>query len=141
MVSLSSFIDTFLLGIRNTSDDQGLAAIRGAVEDHHRFVARVMGVLDGTTDQHIRAADLSTADSCRLGKWQGCVSDPVLRGRATFKAIVAPHRQVHDLGRQALELWEAGDKTGAREAASGMKDASKQVFAMLADLEREAQGA
>lgn len=62
------------------------------------------------------------------------------RRRTVGVAIIDPHRLVHDQGRLALDRWEAGDKTGAREVARRMQEAADQVIATLEDLEREVGG-
>lgn len=50
----------------------------------------------------IIAAVLTTAHTCRLGKWHGAVSNSTLRAKPAFNAIIDPHRLVHGQDRLAL---------------------------------------
>ncbi|MCA1909526.1 MAG: methyl-accepting chemotaxis protein [Magnetospirillum sp.] len=130
---LGTFIDSFLVGVRDAADEKGTAAIVGAETDHKSFVERVMAVLDGKA--HVHSKELRTAHTCRLGKWYDAVSNAELRALPAFAALSAPHKLVHEQGKLALERWEAGDKAGAHEAARRMREAADQVIAKLVDLE------
>ncbi|HRJ61586.1 MAG TPA: methyl-accepting chemotaxis protein, partial [Azospirillaceae bacterium] len=134
--ALTAFIDSFLLSVRQVSDESGAAAVVGAENDHRAFVKKVLDTLNGGGCVH-HAHDLSTADNCRLGRWYGAVDDPAVRALPAFSRVLAPHRTVHEQGRLALQLWENGDEAGARAAAARMEAAAEQVIAVLHDLERE----
>ncbi len=131
---LGTVVDTFLIGVRQSSGDEGLAMVKGAMADHKAFVDRVRAALDGKTG--LKAADLTTHHSCRFGKWYEAVSDQDLRGRPAFQKIADPHQRVHEAGRQALDCLAAGDKAGAEAAAARMETAKADVLAALGSLEQ-----
>ena len=48
-----------------------------------------------------------------------------------FKAIDAPHAKVHELGKQAIKAYNAGDKLKARALCAEMKANSMELVGML----------
>jgi methyl-accepting chemotaxis protein len=73
---------------------------------------------------------------CRLGQWyfsgQGGASYAHL---SAFKSIDAPHKAVHDLGRQALEAGSRNDHHSMTRCLTQMEQASLQVADALSALQ------
>jgi hypothetical protein len=55
----------------------------------------------------------------------------------SFRAITAPHKSVHDLGRQALIALNADDRATAQRFTAEMRAQSERVTACLEDFTRE----
>lgn len=69
---------------------------------------------------------------CRLGKWYFQGAGAALYSQSSsFKAIDAPHKQVHDMGREALSAGAYGDVDKMNAFLVTMENASVQVAAAL----------
>ncbi len=69
---------------------------------------------------------------CRLGKWYFQGAGAALYNQSSsFKAIDAPHKQVHDMGREALSAGSHGDIDKMNTVLLTMENASVQVAAAL----------
>jgi methyl-accepting chemotaxis protein len=79
---------------------------------------------------------LSGHRNCRLGKWyfEGR-GHHECRGTHTFTKLDAPHERVHEQGRLALQAFHDGEFDRAASALHEMEHASKEVMALLTDLE------
>lgn len=113
----------------------GVAIVERAKTDHIAFIRVVMEAVEGRSAT--RAADLANHHTCRLGRWYDGVNDATIRGSQAFVALSNPHRRVHEFGKKALACLSAGDPTGARQAAAGMSDASREVLELLDHLKEE----
>ncbi|WP_431313125.1 CZB domain-containing protein [Vibrio zhanjiangensis] len=72
---------------------------------------------------------------CRLGKWYFEGKGQQLYSHLnSFKALDAPHKQVHESGRLALESGKAGDTKSMFKHLSTMEAASEEVVALLESL-------
>ena len=88
----------------------------------------------------LRAADLPTHAQCRLGLWYyGDEAAASFRMNAEFRAIEAPHEEVHRYAAEAVELYHAGDRAGALQAALAMERANHAVVLGLQRLLHPAQ--
>ena len=103
-----------------------------ARSDHASFKKRVIDVLTG--QGKTKDSDLSDHHGCRFGKWYDGIVDESIRNSEPFRRVDAPHQQVHDYGKQALVLYQAGNLQGAVVAVGKMEKASQQVFAALDDI-------
>jgi methyl-accepting chemotaxis protein len=105
------------------------AIVEIAKNDHVTFKKNVIAALVGMSD--LTAEKLADHHNCRLGKWYDAVEDDFLRNHAAFKALVEPHKRVHDSGKEALRQHQAGDAAAAVAAADCLNAASHQVLALL----------
>lgn len=84
---------------------------------------------------------LTDHQGCRLGNWyyrgEGKSRYSHTRGYAQLEQ---PHRQVHELGHEALRLREAGNESAALEKLHAMERASQQVVQAIDALSREVSG-
>lgn len=135
---LAKSVDVFLVGVRNASDESGMAAIEGGIADHIAFAEKVMSVLAG--HGKVYASELTTHETCRLGKWYRSVTDERIRTKPAFSTLLELHRQVHAEGKKVLELWEAGDQAAARQMAEKMNASVKKVIESLHRLKKEVTG-
>lgn len=57
--------------------------------------------------EHLKITQLNNNTSCKLGKWIGSQTDPVITGSTEFKEVVKAHDTVH---KWATESWKAKDE-------------------------------
>jgi methyl-accepting chemotaxis protein len=106
--------------------------VRLAKADHVIWKKRLVDMAVGR--EQLRAEELSDHHSCRLGKWYyGDASTPV-RGRPAFRALEEPHRLVHEHGKRAAALFQAGKLDEALAAIELVETASADVVRLLDDL-------
>jgi methyl-accepting chemotaxis protein len=89
--------------------------------------------------QHSRFAEsVNSHAECRLGKWynegDGKKYYSHLR---SYKLLDAPHRIVHESGREALALGGKGDAAAMTQALIKMEQASQQVTEIISQLQNE----
>lgn len=72
---------------------------------------------------------------CRLGKWYFQGVGAALYGNSlSFRAIDAPHKLVHDMGREALAAGAYGDVSKMNQHLEAMESASVQVATAIESL-------
>ena len=125
--------------VRNAAHHGSLALLKKAQSDHEAFVAGVMKVLDGQSPN--RAADLANHHTCRLGKWYDSVSDATILACPAYPAMVDPHKRVHDAGKRAVAAHWDGKPDEAQRAADDLRQASRDVIALLGKLGEEVERA
>jgi methyl-accepting chemotaxis protein len=102
--------------------------------DHIVWKAEVYKVIAGLSDKKI--SDFAEHTMCRLGKWyyegEGSRKYSSLSG---FKALEAPHADVHQSGIHALTLFDQKKYSEAIVHLKKMEKASVEVFNHLSSLE------
>lgn len=93
---------------------------------------RFMKLSDKTID------DFSDHHKCRLGQWyyHGQGHD-IYSHFPSFKALEAPHAEVHQYGIEALQYAQDGDKDSGLSTLDKMEAASNKVMQILVDLAKE----
>ena len=110
--------------------DQALCEM--AKIDHVLFKKRIIDTI--MERDNWKPNEVPDHHSCRLGKWYDKLDKPGLVNHPAYKALVGPHKIVHDAGKQALTLYNAGDFNGAIIEVERMNEASHDVVRLLADL-------
>ena len=105
--------------------------------DHLIFKLNVYKVLLGidntTSDQ------LADSHNCRLGKWYYHGEGAELFSKhSAFKSLEAPHAQVHDSAKQALDAHHNGDLVLLQKALESMESGSDSVNHLLNELTAQA---
>ncbi len=94
--------------------------------DHLIFKFEIYKVFFGLSAK--KEGDLAFHTGCRLGKWyyegEGKKLYSSLDG---YRAIEAPHKEVHSAGKEALRLFNSGDTGNAVRAVARMEKASLGV--------------
>nr|WP_062787085.1 methyl-accepting chemotaxis protein [Aquitalea pelogenes] len=104
--------------------------------DHIVFKLDIYKAFIGYHDLH--ADKVSSHQHCRLGKWyyegrgaQEC------KGNSNYTQLEAPHANVHNFGKEALNAFHAHEFAKAQQALRRMEDASSQVMDILTDMENQ----
>ena len=125
--------DQFSSNARNwfqEGSDQALCEM--AKIDHVLFKKRVIDTI--MERDNWSTSEIPDHHSCRLGKWYDALQKPDIIGLSAYKALVGPHKIVHDAGKQALSLHAAGDFNGAIAEVERMNDASVEVVRLLTEI-------
>lgn len=104
-------------------------AISKAKSAHMIFIGKIQAHLDDAINVDPEA--LPTHLTCAFGKWYQGKGHEACGHHAMFKAIDAPHASVHELGKQAIKAYNAGDKVKARALCAEMKSNSMELVGML----------
>ena len=107
---------------------------RLAKADHVIWKKRLADMAVGRAK--LKANELADHHSCRLGKWYYGDASSASRTHRAFAALEKPHELVHEHGRQAARLFEAGDLAGALGEIEKVEAASKDVLRLLDELIR-----
>ena len=111
------------------------AVVEIAKNDHVTFKKGVIGALTGMTD--LTADRLPDHHDCRLGKSYDAVTDEAIRNNPAFRALVDPHKRVHEIGKEILRRHLAGDTAGVLAETERLDAASHEVLACLDRLAKE----
>ena len=104
--------------------------------DHAAFKKRILdGVLGRSV---IKSHEVTDHHSCRLGQWYLLAKNGNIGQLPSFHLLDAPHANMHNYGRQALDFKHKGDNDEALKAVLAMDTFSEQVLQILDDLYREA---
>ena len=106
--------------------------IEVARNDHIRFKRSIIDRMLGRNQ--LEADKVSNHHGCRLGQWYDGITDERLRAIPAYTALEAPHREVHEHGKRAVELHTEGDSDGALAEVEALNAASRTVLALLAEL-------
>jgi methyl-accepting chemotaxis protein len=106
--------------------------IHRAKSDHVIWKKRLAEMVVGRVQ--IDTGSLADHHSCRLGKWYDAISDESVRNHPAFRALEAPHRQVHAHGIEAARLYKKGDIAGAIAEIGEVATHSKDVLRLLDEL-------
>lgn len=112
--------------------------VRLAQSDHVIWKKRLANMLVGK--EGLKADELASHHSCRLGKWYDTVSDPAYRDDPDFAALQEPHRLVHLHGIEAVRAYNSGDVGLALDHVDAVEHASVTVLQLLKRLERRHGG-
>jgi methyl-accepting chemotaxis protein len=104
-------------------------SINKAKSAHMIFVGRIKAHLEGALKLDPDA--LTTHQTCAFGKWYQSLGQQCCSQFAEFRDIDAPHAQVHDLGKQAVKAFNAGDKAKATELCQKMETCSMNLVGIL----------
>lgn len=115
------------------------ALVLGTKIDHTVFRQNVMDSIDGKNN--LTADKLPDHHCCRLGKWYDSVQEPAVKNSQWYAALLAPHKRVHETGKQALACHAAGDAGGRKRAVGDLTLASEQVLGLLDKLARDIRSA
>lgn len=107
------------------------AFLHSAKLDHAVWKCRLYKqLLSADTD-----TPLEDDHQCRLGQWQRYGEGHQRYAlSAAFRALTAPHRQMHSSGAEALKLAHEGNRKGQLAALGRMEEASQQLALTLDSL-------
>ncbi len=112
--------------------------IKLAQSDHVIWKKRLVNMIAGK--EGLESSELADHHGCRLGKWYDSVSDSGMKSQRAFIQLEEPHRHVHYHGKLAVDLYNRGQVGQALKEIQEVESSSKQVLALLKQLELDYQG-
>jgi len=112
--------------------------ISKAKSAHVIFVGKIKSHMDGSAK--IDSEKLPTHMTCAFGKWYQSKGHESCGHISQFREIDAPHARVHELGKQAINAFNAGDKNKAVQLCAEMISNSETLIGILDDLARNCTG-
>ena len=99
---------------------------------HLIFVGKIKAHLDGSA--RIDADGLPTHLTCAFGKWYQQKGQEACGKLSIFREIDAPHARVHELGKQAINAYNGGNKERAAALCQEMVENSQSLLQILDQL-------
>jgi len=101
-------VEEALKGVFEVCDVAELPAksVRRARSDHMLWERRLSEMLIGIGEE-MNPDTMTKHDSCRLGKWYYAVDDKSILEDDDFKAMEAPHKRIHELARETVQVFQA----------------------------------
>ncbi len=97
--------------------------------DHLIWKWRVYNMIMGY--ENFKESDVGTHKTCRLGRWVEETGDKNPKYTSEIQRMEAPHKAVHDLAKEAIRLFNAGNVSGAEDKLSQMNIQSQKVMQCL----------
>ncbi len=107
--------------------------VKLAKSDHVMWKKRLANMMVGR--EGLRAEELSSHTTCRLGKWYASVEESKYRDHRAFRALAEPHRVVHAHGIEAVKHYNAGRTDAALAELEKVEKASVEVLRCLSELD------
>lgn len=102
---------------------------RLAKADHVIWKKRLADMFTGRLS--LKPDELADHHRCRLGQWYYGPDAADFRTLLAFRALEAPHAQVHSAGIRAVTAFNAGDRQEALKHLDDVEQASKEVLRLL----------
>ncbi len=109
--------------------------IKLAKSDHVKWKKRLVDMMRGK--EKLQPEGMADHHQCRLGKWYDAVQDPAFVNDPTFRALLDPHRLVHEHGKRAVQYFNEGKTQQALQEISVVETSSRDVLRLLEDLDRK----
>ena len=118
------------------SDSTTAAFLNTVKLDHAVWKNNVYNLID----KQQFGSEVNAHTECRLGQWYfNGYGKKYYSQLQSFKDLDRPHKQVHDLGREALQAGARGQTREMLQALQGMEDASLEVIRCVDRLMEDAK--
>ncbi|MBF0565269.1 MAG: CZB domain-containing protein, partial [Nitrospirae bacterium] len=107
-----------------------------AKTDHRLWVNKVSSCLRG--GERLDPSTLTDHTLCRLGKWYYTDGRQFCGNLSSFKAIEAPHKKLHALGKDIVSIYNNGDKERAKKLLEELEILSGQIINLLEEAKKGA---
>jgi methyl-accepting chemotaxis protein len=110
-------------------------SLKKAISAHMIFTGKIRAHLDG--NQRLDPDGLATHLTCAFGKWYRSKGEEQCGTVPGFREIDTPHAKVHELGRQAVAAFNAGNRKDAEQKCREMLLHSGNLIDILNKLEKQ----
>jgi len=125
--------EDLMLALGKFKIEEGVALVLSKAKSAHLiFIGKIKSHLDGSA--RIDPNALPTHLTCAFGKWYQSKGKEACGTLSMFKDIDAPHARVHDLGKQAIGAYNAGDQVKAARLCEEMVSNSQSLLGILDQL-------
>jgi len=118
-----------------TIAESAALSFKKAISAHMIFTGKIRAHLDG--NQRLDPNALTTHLTCVFGKWYQDKGQQICGNMSDFREIDAPHARVHDLGKQAVVAFNAGNRSEAEQKCQEMFESSRRLIEILEQLEKQ----
>ncbi len=122
---------TMILGKFKLDEDVPLTLSK-AKSAHMIFIGKIKAHLDGSA--RIDTNLLPTHQTCMFGKWYQGKGSETCGHLGQFREIDAPHARVHELGKQAVNSFNSGDRNKATQLCAEMVSSSATLLGIIDQL-------
>jgi len=130
-------VQSVVVRLNKQVDDMQTSATRmmlqSAQEDHKDFVSRI--IAESHKDQQALPPDaVPDHHQCRLGKWYDGIGQAAFGALAAFRALEAPHAQIHTTARQLLQAVHAEQRDQVARLAASLTEQQDVILDRLQSL-------
>lgn len=134
--NLNSLAESLTSALGRLEIDESISlSVKKAKSAHMIFTGKIKSHLDGNLRLDPNA--LPTHQTCAFGKWYQGKGQQACGGSSIFREVDGPHAQVHELGRQAVAAYNAGDRDKAGKCCQEMVEQSTKLLLILDKLESQ----
>ena len=127
---LNEFAEALLSSLSKFTIEESVnLSLKKAKAAHMIFTGKIRAHLSGAT--RLDPNNLSTHMTCAFGKWCQSSGKDSCGHLPLYREIEAPHAKVHDLGKQAVQSHNSGDKNRAQEQCNEMMAQSDKLMDIL----------
>ncbi len=107
--------------VRNMQTTSMRIMLQSAQEDHKDFVNHILAEVS-KDKQAMSPTEVIDHHNCRLGKWYDSQGLATFGGLSAFRALEAPHAQIHATAKQLLEAVHGGQRDQVTRLSSSLSD-------------------
>ncbi|MBI5141056.1 MAG: CZB domain-containing protein [Nitrospirae bacterium] len=111
------------------TDGGHLQMLKLAKGDHRIFMGRIASCLLGNIK--IDPATLPDHHNCRFGKWYDTTGQSVCGSSSKFRQITPPHEKIHSMAKEAVSLYNSGQRERAMQVFDEMEKVSGEIAHLL----------
>jgi Methyl-accepting chemotaxis protein len=104
--------------------------LQSAQEDHKDFVNHILAEVSKDKQAKL-PTEVSDHHNCRLGKWYDSQGLATFGGLSAFRALEAPHAQIHATAKQLLEAVHGGQRDQVARLSSSLSDQEDLIVGRL----------
>ena len=113
--------------------------LQSAQEDHKDFVNHILA--ETSKDRQAKLpTEVTDHHNCRLGRWYDSQGQAAFGGLSAFRALEAPHAQIHATARQLLEAVHAGQRDQVARLSASLSDQEGLIVDRLQALSDAIEG-
>ena len=104
--------------------------LQSAQEDHKDFVNHIL--LETAKDKLAKqSGEVNDHHHCRLGKWYDSQGQATFGGLSAFRALEAPHAQIHATAKQLLDAVHSGQRDQVARLSASLSDQEDLIIDRL----------
>lgn len=120
------------------TDGGHLQMLKLARGDHRIFMGRIASCLLGNIK--IDPATLPDHHNCRFGKWYDTTGQSVCGSSSRFRQITPPHEKIHAMAKEAVSLYNGGNRERAMQVFEEMEKVSGEIAHLLEGVAHDCGG-
>jgi len=106
--------------------------------DHRIFIGRIASCLLGNVK--IDPSTLPDHHNCRFGKWYDTTGQSVCGSSSKFRQITPPHEKIHAMAKEAVSLYNSGNRARAMQVFEEMEKVSGEIAYLLEGVAHDCGG-